>query len=169
MCPTCVGAESREFDDISVRSKGALNCEVNVKAQGVRELEGSPDLVAELVDLLLATQLHFHVLDLVIHPHGQGDKVCEGLISLLERQVLPIGKWGLAPAACHLLQLERVPQLPVSDAGVVGDHAVAAAVLLEVLAPDVALQADSACVLFHPLLAKASASTAIPAAASVLR
>ena len=53
--------------------------------------------------------------------------------------------------------------------GVVGDHAVTDAVLLEVLAPDAALQADPACVLFNPLLAKASASTAIPAAASVLR
>ena len=167
--PTCVGAESREFDDISVRSKGALNCEINVKAQGVRELEGSPDLVAELLDLLLATQLHFHALDLVIHPHGQGGKVCEGLISLLERQVLPIRKGSLAPAACYLVQRARIPQLPVSDAGVVGDHAVTAAVLLEVLAPDAALQADPACVLFNPLLAKASASTAIPAAASVLR
>ena len=139
----------------------------NVK--GVREPEGSPELVAELIDLLLAAQLHFHALDLVIHPHGQGGKVCEGLLFLLERQVIPIEKWGLAPAARHLVQLARAPQLPVSDVGVVGDHAVAAAVLLEVLAPDSALQADPACVLFHPLLAKASASTAIPAAASVLR
>ena len=141
----------------------------NVKGQGVRDPVGSPDLVAELVDLFLAAQLHFHVLDLAVHPHGEGDKVCEGLLFLLERQVLPIGKWGLAPAARHLVQLARAPQLPVSDAGVVGDHAVTDAVLLEVLAPDAALQADSACVLFGPLLAKASASTAIPAAASVLR
>ena len=141
----------------------------NVKGRGVRDPVGSPDLVAELVNLLLAAQLHFHALDLVIHPHGQGGKVCEGLLFLLERQVLPIGKGSLAPAARHLVRLACVPQLPVSDAGVVSDHAAAAAVLLEVLAPDSALQADPACVLFHPLLAKASASTAIPAAASVLR
>ena len=51
----------------------------NVK--DVWEPEGSPDLVAELIDLLLAAQLHFHALDLVIHPHGHGDKVCEGLLS----------------------------------------------------------------------------------------
>lgn len=76
---------------------------------------------------------------------------------------------GLAPAARYLVQRARAPQLPVSDAGVVGDHAVTVAVLLEVLAPDAAPQADSAGVLFGPLLAKASASTAIPAAASVLR
>ena len=139
----------------------------NVK--GVREPEGSPDLVAELIDLLLAAQLHFHALDLVIHPHGHGDKVCEGLLFLLGRQVLPIVKRSLAPAARYLVQRARAPQLPVSDAGVVGDHAVTVAVLLEVLAPDAAPQADSAGVLFGPLLAKASASTAIPAAASVLR
>ena len=47
----------------------------NVKGQGVREPEGSPDLVAELVNLLLAAQLQFHVLDLAVHLDGQSDKV----------------------------------------------------------------------------------------------
>ena len=89
----------------------------NVKGQGVRDPVGSPDLVAELIDLLLAAQLHFHALDLAVHLDGQGGKVCEGLISLFERQVLPIGKGSLAPAARHLVQLARAPQLPVSDAG----------------------------------------------------